>query len=107
MEQTKHAHLHRRREELTCYVPGCPNPRAYPPEREPILCHEHWQEFTVFRPEELSHGIGVEGYAYEAREPWLEALSYEDWRMQVFIYEKEEELLHAPALEHVCPSQEE
>jgi hypothetical protein len=98
MEQTKHAPRRHRREELTCYVPGCPNPRAYPPKREPILCHAHWQEFAAFRPEELSHGIGVEGYAYEAREPWLEALSYEDWRMQVFMREKEEELWHTPAL---------
>jgi hypothetical protein len=107
MEQTTRAHLRHRRDELTCYVPGCPNPRACPPEREPILCPEHWQEFARFRPEELSQGIGVEAYAYDAREPWLQALSYEDWRMQVFMREKEEELWHAPALEHTVSSREE
>jgi hypothetical protein len=54
MEQPEHADLRHRRDELTCYVPGCPNPRACPPERAPIPCPEHWQKFTRFRPEELS-----------------------------------------------------
>jgi hypothetical protein len=41
----------------------------------------------------LRQGVGVEGYRYEAREPWLRALSYEDWRMQVFMQEKEFETM--------------
>jgi hypothetical protein len=71
------------------------------------LCPEHWQEFARFRPEELSQGIGVEGYAYDAREPWLQALSYEDWRLQVYMHEKAEEPWHAPALAPAVASQEE
>jgi hypothetical protein len=78
---------------LACYVPGCPHPRAYPREGAPILCQEHWQEFAAFQPEALRQGVGVEGYRYEAREPWLRALSYEDWRMQVFMQEKEFETM--------------
>jgi hypothetical protein len=79
--------------QLTCYVPGCPHPRAYPQEDTPILCQDHWQEFTAFQPEALRPGVGVEGYSYEAREPWLRALSYEDWRMHVFMQEKESEAM--------------
>ena len=77
------------KELLTCYVPGCPHPRTYPHESAPILCPEHWQEFAAFRPEALRLGVGVEGYRYEAREPWLRALSYDDWRMHVFMQMKE------------------
>ena len=75
--------------QLTCYVPGCPHPRTYPPEGTPILCQDHGQEFAAFQPEALRQGVGVEGYSYEAREPWLRALSYDEWRMQVFMQEKE------------------
>lgn len=57
--------------QLTCYVPGCPHPRANPQEGIPTFCQDHWQEFTAFRPEALRQGVGVERYQYETREPWL------------------------------------
>jgi hypothetical protein len=76
----------------TCYVPGCPHPREYPPAGAPILCHAHGQEFAAFQPEALSQGVDVEGYSYAAREPWLRALAYDDWRMHVFMQEKEQQV---------------
>jgi hypothetical protein len=89
-----------------CYVPSCRERRSHP-EAEPLLCPAHWREFAAFKPEELYDEAGVVGYTYDGREPWLRALSYEDWRMYVFIHEKEfQALLNDSSFDTYLPPEE-
>jgi hypothetical protein len=73
-------------------------------EPTPFLCLPHMAEFQHFKPEKLYEEAGIVVYDYEVREPWLQSLSYEDWRMYVFIHEKEvDALLHDPYMEKYFP----
>jgi hypothetical protein len=86
-----------------CAVPLCQDGRS-DAEPAPFLCGAHWHEFQRFKPEELLEGSGIVGYAFEDREPWLQALSYEDWRMHMFIREKElDAAIHDPYFDKYFP----
>jgi hypothetical protein len=78
-----------------------------PPE-EPLFCLPHWHEFQTFQPEHAYDEAGIVGYEYESREPWLRTLSYEDWRLHVFIREKElDAMIHDPYFEKYFPFEDE
>jgi hypothetical protein len=86
-----------------CAVPFCQDERSHS-EPTPFLCLPHMAEFQHFKPEILYEEAGIIAYDYETRDPWLRALSYEDWRMYVFIHEKEiDALLHDPFLDTYFP----
>jgi len=41
---------------------------------------------------------------YDDRQPWLRTLSYEDWRLHVFIHEKQiDAMLHDPYVDKYFP----
>jgi len=86
-----------------CAVPLCQEERSHS-EPTPFLCLPHMAEFQHFKPEMLYAEAGIVAYDYAAREPWLRALAYKDWRMSVFMHEKETDaLLHDPYMEKYFP----
>jgi hypothetical protein len=86
-----------------CAVPLCQDERSHSAPT-PFLCLPHLAEFQHFKPETLYAEVGIVAYDYDTRDPWLRALSYEDWRIDVFIHEKElDAWLHDPYMEKYFP----
>ena len=88
-----------------CAVPLCQDGRSHS-EPTPFLCIPHMAEFQHFKPETLYEEAGIVAYDYDDRQPWLHTLSYEDWRMYVFIHKKEiDALLHDPYVDKYVPKE--